>query len=395
MATYEPSRCRVTWRLGGRRDGARQSLTLASPKDAKAVKALVELRGHHMTREQVLAQIEGEAAPTGPTVTEWCRIYVGSLSVEDGTRRDYERTVRLHIAPTPLGRMAMTAVTREAVRLWVRNFEPTGAAPKSVANRHALLSAAFNEATAEGLVVGNPCRSITLPRQDAHTEADDEACFLSPGEVALIAGALPAQYQLIPWLLVRTGLRWGEATALHVGDVDLLAKPPRLRVSRAWKKAAGTGWQIGPPKTPRSRRTITLDAATVDLLIPLVSSRPASAWLLTTTDGIRPLMHSTFYRAWCTALYGPQRRRSTKGMARDGGLVGAGLLEKRPRIHDLRHSHASWLLQDPNVNMYRLQRRLGHESITTTERVYGHLRQDDDAAILGALDNILVGQTSV
>jgi peptidoglycan/LPS O-acetylase OafA/YrhL len=40
-----------------------------------------------------------------------------------------------------------------------------------------------------------------------------------------------------------------------------------------------------------------------------------------------------------------------------------------------------------------LLRRLGHESITTTQRVYGHLRQDDDAAILGALDNVLVHQT--
>jgi len=40
-------------------------------------------------------------------------------------------------------------------------------------------------------------------------------------------------------------------------------------------------------------------------------------------------------------------------------------LTKRPRIHDLRHSSASWLLQS-GLDIYNLQRYLGHESITTT-----------------------------
>ena len=65
------------------------------------------------------------------------------------------------------------------------------------------------------------------------------------------------------------------------------------------------------------------------------------------------------------------------------------------RVHDLRHAHASWLLDDPTVSMYRLQRRMGHESITTTEGVYGHLRQDGDEAILAALDAVEVLTTAV
>jgi integrase len=50
-------------------------------------------------------------------------------------------------------------------------------------------------------------------------------------------------------------------------------------------------------------------------------------------------------------------------------------LNKQPRIHDLRHTHASWLIS-AGVDLPTVQRRLGHESITTTVDRYGHLDPD-------------------
>jgi integrase len=47
-------------------------------------------------------------------------------------------------------------------------------------------------------------------------------------------------------------------------------------------------------------------------------------------------------------------------------------LTKNPRIHDLRHTHASWLIQD-GVPLFTISRRFGHTSTRTTEQVYGHL----------------------
>ncbi|WP_223257014.1 tyrosine-type recombinase/integrase [Arthrobacter globiformis] len=48
-------------------------------------------------------------------------------------------------------------------------------------------------------------------------------------------------------------------------------------------------------------------------------------------------------------------------------------MTKTPRIHDLRHTHASWLIQDGVMSLFAISRRLGHASIRTTEQVYGHL----------------------
>ncbi|WP_306858847.1 tyrosine-type recombinase/integrase [Arthrobacter bambusae] len=47
-------------------------------------------------------------------------------------------------------------------------------------------------------------------------------------------------------------------------------------------------------------------------------------------------------------------------------------LKKAPRIHALRHTHASWLIQE-GVSLFTVSRRLGHASTRTTEQVYGHL----------------------
>src|SRR5450759_4633320 len=47
-------------------------------------------------------------------------------------------------------------------------------------------------------------------------------------------------------------------------------------------------------------------------------------------------------------------------------------LTKRPRIHDLRHTHASWMLAE-GMDMFTLSRRLGHETYATTDSRYSHL----------------------
>ena len=51
----------------------------------------------------------------------------------------------------------------------------------------------------------------------------------------------------------------------------------------------------------------------------------------------------------------------------------AGLTSPMPRIHDARHTHASWLIEQ-GATLEMVQDQLGHESILTTRKVYGHLQ---------------------
>jgi len=65
-------------------------------------------------------------------------------------------------------------------------------------------------------------------------------------------------------------------------------------------------------------------------------------------------------------------------------------LGKFPRIHDLRHSHASWLLEDGN-GIDVVQRRLGHEKITTTVDTYGHISEARMEAAARSIGRTLAG----
>jgi len=86
-------------------------------------------------------------------------------------------------------------------------------------------------------------------------------------------------------LLVATGLRWGEATALTPGNLNLLASPPTVRVTKAWKRDGDRHWYFGPPKTTHARRTVSLPKELVDVLMPLAAEKAPDGLLFTNTVG--------------------------------------------------------------------------------------------------------------
>jgi integrase len=69
------------------------------------------------------------------------------------------------------------------------------------------------------------------------------------------------------------------------------------------------------------------------------------------------------------------------------------ILTKRPRIHDLRHTAASWLL-GAGVPLITVSGHLGHEDTSVTAKVYGHLDPAAGNAAAAAMANIL-GQSMV
>ena len=72
-------------------------------------------------------------------------------------------------------------------------------------------------------------------------------------------------------------------------------------------------------------------------------------------------------------------------------VIKAGIYP-RPRIHDLRHTHASILLAQ-NVPINIVQARMGHESIQTTVNIYGHLVPDAGRIAAEAMQKALDATT--
>lgn len=337
-------------------------------------KSMVERLGPAVALDVLHRRTGRDKESSTPLLREWLEQHLEAVSASatPGTVADYRRMAARTWLPR-LGPLPLDAISRTAVTQWVawQRQQPTARgkgtySPKSIANAQRFLSSVMQGAVDAELIDRNPARGISLPSDHER----DDMIFLTENEYARLYAAVAPEYQPLVAILAGTGMRWGEATALQPEDFDLDAAQPIVRVSRAWKKGA-QGVYLGSPKSKRGRRTITLPRAVVDVVRPLVEQARNGELVFTAREGGRIRAQNFHPRVWHVAI--------------DKSGIG-----KRPRLHDLRHSHASWLIA-AGVPLTVLQRRLGHESIKTSSDVYGHLTPDAMAGAALAAEIALSG----
>lgn len=346
----------VRFRLGGR--GSTET-TVSYDSEAKAQKfaELLALVGP----EQALRIARGDDTPppppepTGPTLADFLTRHVDELtSAHDGTKARY----RTYIAQLrdDLGAHQLTEVTTRDVQAWVAQMQTAKKAGKTIKNHHGFVAGALNAAVREGLIEKNPCDSVRLIASTRKTEP----VFLTPAQVHEIADTIAPRYKPFVLWLAGTGMRFSEATALTVGDID--PEKCTARIHQAWKYVPGEPLVLGAPKSRKSVRTVSFPAA---LLTGIDLKRPKGALVFPGPDGTTALWGSTFRYVWARAVKG---------------------ITPRPRVHDLRHTCASLMIA-AGVPLPVIQAHLGHESITTTIGTYGSLDRDASsraAAAIGA-----------
>jgi integrase len=338
------------------RDGKRQrSRSFDDEAKALSFKGNLERLGL-ATAERIL---DSKDSPTGAplTVTDALNRYIDGLSgVQPFTITTY-RTMANQIAALPLGHLALDDVIRDDVAAWIRKQEADGVAAKTIKNRQSLLATALARAVDDELITRNPAHKAKIARTERR-----EMTFLTPAEFQVLLARVTPHYRPLLITLFGTGLRFGEATALRVSDLHLDETPATLTVSRAWKKASG----LGAPKSAAGRRTIALPGAVVEQLRTVTKDRAADDLVFVNLAG-RRILQATLHDNWQTWIEDTAIDRSTRKRVPRLPTLG-----KRPRIHDLRHSHAAYMIS-AGMNLYDLKQRMGHESITTTADTYGHL----------------------
>ena len=287
----------------------------------------------------------------GLTVGKWLKHHNDHLTgVTAETLNNYRRYAEKDFPG--LVDIPLTALTPDDVRMWMqglRNHNGAKPSAKTVANKHGYLAGALNEALERGHIKSNPCEHVRLPQ--AHRE---DMVFLEPAEYQILRAEIPEHWIPLVDFLVTSGARWSEATALRPKDVDRASGT--VRISRAWKKKEGGGYEVGPTKTKKSVRTINLP--------PQVVAQLDMSHEYVFTNSGRGRHHPD--EVVRNASFAPNVWHPAVARAQGNGL------EKRPRIHDLRHTCASWLIQSGRP-LPAVQAQLGHESIVTTVSVYGHL----------------------
>lgn len=182
-----------------------------------------------------------------------------------------------------------------------------------------------------------------------------------------------AEWDLVMYrVLAFTGIRGGEALA-HDWETDIDFNQQTLSISKTVTRTKD-GFEIGPPKTKSSYRTIRLDNKTCQIL---------KKWRLHQKEFFfqsniknKNIVFASFEGEHATrqSLY-----MRSKRLSEAVGLPNIG-------THGWRHTHASMLYQ-AGIDMKEAQEILGHASIEITNNIYTHVSQKQKIATADKLAN--------
>jgi integrase len=336
-----------------------------SKRAAEEVKRKLEAK---LTLGEFIIADEHPPVPTLEQYAEqWLETYA-KLNCKESTYVRYEGVLRNHLIPA-LGQTPLNSLTREAIKQLLVGKRQT-LTPSSVRNILTPLREMLRHAVDDEILPSNPAAQVgrflyqrQAPQQEIEPLTREElGCFLDT-----IQTHAPEHYPLF-LCLARTGIRLGEVLAVQWGDLDFHGRSITIRrnVVRG---------HITRPKNGKTRR-VDMSQQLTEVLQQLQTQRKAE----------------TLRRGWpevpvwvfCSTTGGVLNKENLRTRVFYRCLAKAGL--RHVRIHDLRHTYASLLIQQGESLAY-IRDQLGHHSIQVTVDIYGHLVPGGNKAAVDRLDD--------
>lgn len=281
--------------------------------------------------------------------------------------RTYDSAWRNHVEPR-WGATKIADAKFSDVQAWVSALS-LQLSPSMLANVYSVLARILDDAVRDRLIPANPARGVRLPKRTKRKNV-----YLTADQLRRLADE-SGKYRGLILLLGTVGLRWGEAAALRVSDVDFLRRRIVLHENAV---TVGATTYVGSLKTGKNRN-VALAAFVADALAHSCEGkgRDDLIWPSATGAYLGPPAGN---RSW---LSGAVERCQTAD-------------PKFPRVtaHALRHTAAS-LAISAGANVLVVQRMLGHASAAMTLDTYADLFDDDLNGVADAVGKMWAdgGQT--
>jgi len=276
------------------------------------------------------------------TVAQWAGIWLdGKAALAPATQDTYRSVIRTHILPK-WGSFELAQLSRQPIQTWLAQLTLS---PATIRKIHQALTGMLDAALKDGRISRNPADGVTLPKVTRPVKR-----YLTATQVERLAQAA-GEWALLVRFLAYTGLRWGEATALLVSDLDLLRR--RVTVSKAVKRSGGVKF-VGPTKTYMNRRVAIPRWMIPELEQQIADKGPDSLIFPSNSGGLldgRNFQHRVLDQACTRAAI------------------------ERVTPHEFRHTAASLAIA-AGADVKVLQQMLGHSSAAMTLDLYGHLFPD-------------------
>lgn len=309
-------------------------------------------RGHtpHEVEQKMIAY-QGEVARGRlfrEVADDWEAEHFPTLS--PNTLRGYRPAARRAVerfGDTPIRKIKAPDIKRFITEFARPGVGQASRAQKTVTNQLLVTSLIFRYAAENGEIEYNPCANVTIPKAlpKTHREAAspiDEQCVKAAADV-----------WLLPYLILYTGLRKGEALALTYGDLDF--RTNSIHVTKSvyhWDNKP----HIKRPKTEAGIRAVPI----LEPLLPkLPRGRSPELYLFSDDGGKTPLSEMQYQHHWSR-------------FAEATGITCTA--------HQLRHSFATMLFEC-GLPVKDKQDILGHSTATMTEDIYTHIRDSHRAEV--------------
>lgn len=318
---------------------------------AKEAKALLE--------EQV------EELTLGKWLEQWLKVFVvGHVKLK--TEERYKTAVKKHIIPN-IGDINVKILTSLQIQEFINSLHENGGvkgiglSPRTVNSARTVLSTALKQAVGAGIIDKNPVL-FTKPIKTNRREIS----VLNKDECRKLVEAAKAESNQAFWIAVvialETGLRKGEIFGLRWRDINFNKQQLTVNTTVV---TSNHGIVIqDSTKTKHSRRTVKLTESTIRKL------KEYKEWQLAYLDAIGA---KDIYDGFLiTSERGSVKDPNNFSYVTFKSLLKKAGLRDNIRFHDLRHTHATQLLQ-AGVDIKSVSERLGHSSIRITLDTYTHV----------------------
>ena len=234
-----------------------------------------------------------------------------------------------------------------------------------------LLISVFEEARKEKLITENIIKDCMTPRKVKDTPHTPEMQILTQEEARTLLSSTSKEWEYLLFkTALETGMRKGELRALQFKDLDTNT----IKVSKSMSDTRGAARLVTTTKTSSSIRTIHVPEELIQELLNQDHDDEDNFVFSSNERHTEPLAATTITKALNQTL---KRAHITKHV----------------RFHDLRHTHATWLIM-AGVNIKTVSSRLGHSSVVITLNRYTHALPKQDKEAGDVIDKLLNATTN-
>lgn len=339
--------------------------------------------------EEVRRQVEGKlalgdlsifAAERAQLLTfsayadQWLKDYA-RMECKTSTAKGYERVIEQYLRPR-FGSMHLKNVTRDDLKTMINELVEKDLSRNTIRNVLCVIRSMFNQAIESGIVESNPAARLGRFTRTAKTPETKGTALTSKEVEQFLSAAkkICLEYHPLFLVAVRAGLRRGELVALQWGDlqfgVDENDANRFILVQHNYVCREHT-----TTKSKKSRR-VDMSREVRRALVELRDQHLLAAYLKGKTDITSDLV----FPSPDGGILDPDNLYHRYFIP---VLTGAGI--RKIRLHDLRHTFGSLLIQNGASIVY-VKEQMGHSSIQITVDIYGHLIPGANISFVDRLD---------